>query len=179
MPAAAVKVAVVVPPRTRTEGGTLSMDGALLDNATVVPDGAAPESVTVQVVEVFWLKYGAAHSSEDTVITALGTRDMATDWLAPLRAAVIWATPLEVKALLVAVKAALVALGATVTELGTVRLVLSEDRATTAGEDAAALRATVQVNDAEGPMEFDPQETLLGVGPPPRLRLPRQFPRSR
>ena len=62
--------------------------------------------------------------------------------------------------MLLAVKVALVALAATVTEAGTVRLELSEDRVTVEADVGAALRVTVHVSEADGPIEFDPHETV-------------------
>jgi hypothetical protein len=94
----------------------------------------------------------------------MGTRVTVTDWLVPLRVAERWAVPDEVKAVLLAVKVALVALAATVTDAGTVRLALSEDKVTVEADVEAALNVTVHVNEADGPIEFDPQETVLGVG---------------
>jgi hypothetical protein len=130
VPADAVKSAVVVPAATLTEAGTVRIDVALLDNATVVAFTGALERVTVHCVVVFCVSDEAVHCNAETV---MGTSVTVTDWLVPFRVAKRWAVPEAVKAVLLAAKVALVALAATVTEVGTVRLELSEDRVTGGG----------------------------------------------
>lgn len=156
-----MKLAVVAPAATLTEAGTVRTGDALLDNVTVVAVAGALERVTVHCVVVFCVSDEAVHCRAETVMY---TRVTVADWLVPFRLADMWAVPDDVEAVLLAVKVALVALAATVTEARTVRLALSEDSVTVEADVSAALNVTVHVNEADGPIEFDPQETVLGVG---------------
>jgi hypothetical protein len=84
-----------------------------------------------------------------------------------------------VKAVLLALKVPLVVLAATLAEAGTVRLLLSEASTTVVAAAGAAVRVTVHVKEADGPMELDPQEMPLTVGgtltptvpPPPVIEM--------
>ena len=81
------KLPVVEPDATVTEDGTVRAEVAELARATLVPPtGAAFDSVTVQVVEAFDVRFTAAHCSEEIVIGA--TSDSVTGLEDPLKEAV-------------------------------------------------------------------------------------------
>jgi hypothetical protein len=99
--AAAVKVAVVAPGLTGTLGGTVTA-ALLLDNDTVAPPpGAAPTSVTVQVVEFPLGTFAGLQLKKDT---SDGDKVIPADFVIPLTDAVIMAVPRVVTEETVALK---------------------------------------------------------------------------
>jgi len=125
VPAVAVKVAEEAPPATVTEAGVESTE-LLSEIATArPPEGAAWESVTVQVADALELREVGEQAREVKVAGA--TRDNAADCEAPLRVAVTVADWLDETVPAVAVKVAEDAPLAAVTEAGTeITAVLSE-----------------------------------------------------
>jgi hypothetical protein len=88
--AAAVKVAVVAPEVTTTFGGIVTA-ALLLENDTVAPPpGAAPTSVTVQLVELPLGIFAGLQFKKDT---CGGDNAMPADLVLPLAEAVIMAVP--------------------------------------------------------------------------------------
>ena len=120
--AVVVKVAVVDDAGTVIDTGTVRVEVALLESATLVPPlGAALDRVTVQVVEEEAARLVLAQLRE-VKVTAAAVTVIVTGWLVPLSAAVTIAVWLEETAAAVTVKLAAVADAGTVTEAGTVRV---------------------------------------------------------
>ena len=115
----ALNVVEVAAAATVTEAGTVSVVFVLVSVTFAPPAGAAPESVTVHVLEAFCPSVLGLQPSEETVTAAgaINVIELVLDTLP--RVAVMTAVWLDDTALAVAVKVAVVAPAATVTEAGT------------------------------------------------------------
>jgi hypothetical protein len=143
-PAVEVKIAVVAPDPTVTDGGTGSAVALLLETATSNPPvPAAFVSETEQVTVPPELTVPGPHARPDSTGAATTAREKVFELALRLAVKVTVASPAPVPT--VAVKPALAAPAPTVIDAGTVTLVLLLDKDTTAPPAAAAaVRWTVQ-----------------------------------
>lgn len=146
VPAVAVKVAEVADAATFAEAGTVSIE-LLSETATdAPPEGAGPESFTVQVLLAPDAKVVGVQVSDETVTAAAAVRLNEAVFEPPFKAAVTTAVVLAVTVPAVAVKVAEVVEAATLTEAGTVSIELLSESATAAPPEGAAPESvTVQV----------------------------------
>src|SRR5205085_2279530 len=147
-----------------TEAGTVSAALVSVSVTLAPPEGAAPESVTVHVLEAFCPRVLGLQPSEETVTAAgaINVIELVLDTVP--RVAVMTAVWLDDTALAVAVKVAVVAPAATVTEAGTASDGLLSDRLTVMPPLGAACdNVTVQLTFPGGVNEVGVHVRLLSV----------------
>jgi hypothetical protein len=150
---ATVNVALVCPPDTRRDPGTVA-DAAPLDKFTTTPDGpTGPEKVTVPVEG---LPPATDAGFRLTAVKVAGLMVSTADWMRPLSVAWIVAVVLLSTGVVVAVNVPVICPAGMVTDSGTVAaaLVLDSETIRPAGP-AAPLRVTV-------PVDEDPPLRLAG-----------------
>ena len=148
-PAAAVKLALMAPVATKTEGGTVRL-GLLEESAIDAPGG---EAALLSVIEQVDIAFGFSDTGVQLSVMTCGSvaRLIEAATVLALKEAVICAELSVVNVPAVAVKLALVAPAATKTEGWTVRPGLLDESATGAPvAGAALLSATEQVDIAFG-----------------------------